>query len=79
MGPHAPSNADKRSAGSANRSAMHNAAVDEPAATEGGCAQVHLPTGRMCTLRRGHQGSCEFVAVDQADASLARHRADEGW
>ena len=30
---------------------MRNASVDEYAARKGACAQVHLPTGRMCTCR----------------------------
>lgn len=61
------------------RPEVHNAAVDEAAALQGGCAQVHLPTGRMCTLRHGHQGSCEFSPAGQADALLAEHKADEHW
>jgi hypothetical protein len=60
-------------------SRMHNTSIDEDAAGNGGCAQVHLPTGSMCTLRHGHEGSCEFISAEAADASLARHRADEGW
>jgi len=49
---------------------MHNASVDEFAASQGECAQVHLPTGRMCTLPRGHRGSCRFISPDAAYASL---------
>lgn len=60
-------------------SRMHNTSIDEDAVREGGCAQVHLPTGGMCTLRHGHEGSCEFIAAEAADASLAQHKADEGW
>jgi hypothetical protein len=58
---------------------MHNASIDEDAARDGACAQLHLPTGRMCTLVAGHSASCDFVAADQADAALAQHKADEGW
>jgi len=58
---------------------MHNAAIDEDAVRDGACAQVHLPTGRMCTLRAGHSVSCDFVSADQADASIAQRKADEGW
>lgn len=58
---------------------MHNASIDEDAAREGACAQVHLPTGRMCTLRAGHSVSCDFASADEADATLARRKADEGW
>ncbi len=64
---------------SADVPAVHNSAVDEAAAQLGGCAQVHLPTGRMCTLRNGHDGSCEFTPAEQADALLADHKAAEGW
>ena len=57
----------------ANTSEMHNASVDEDAAGAGECGQVHLPTGRMCTLPHGHAGSCEFISAEAAAASLA-HR-----
>jgi len=61
----------------ADRLEAHNASVNEDAAGEGACAQVHLPTGRMCTLRYGHERSCDFVPPDQVKASLARrHGAD---
>ena len=60
-------------------SEVHNAAVDEDAAGQGGCAQVHLPTGGMCTLRHRHEGSCEFSPPGQADALLTERRAAEGW
>lgn len=42
-------------------SEMHNASVDEDAARAGECAQIHLPTGRICTLEHGHKKSCEFI------------------
>jgi len=58
---------------------MHNASIDEDAAKAGACAQLHLPTGRMCTLVAGHDGSCDFVPPAEADATLARHKEDEGW
>jgi len=45
----------------AETSQMHNASVDEVAAMAGECAQVHLPSGRICTLQHGHRGSCEFI------------------
>jgi hypothetical protein len=57
----------------ANTSEMHNASVDEDAARAGECGQVHLPTGRMCTLPHGHARSCEFISAEAAAASLA-HR-----
>ena len=33
-----------------DRQDLHNASVSEEAAAAGGCGQVHLPTGRTCTL-----------------------------
>jgi hypothetical protein len=57
-------------------SEMHNASVDEDAAKEGACAQVHLPTGRMCVLPHGHKGSCDFIPAEAAYASLPHHRSD---
>jgi len=58
---------------------LHNASVDEDAARLGGCAQVHLPTGQMCTLRHGHHGSCEFSPARDAAAALAQHKAAGQW
>ena len=60
----------------ADTSEMHNASIDEYAARRGACAQVHLPTGRMCILPHGHPGSCHFIAADAAYASLPAHRPD---
>lgn len=82
MGTHADSRADAAAGQHPNSPAMHNPSVDEDAAKEGLCAQVHLPTGRMCTLRHRHEGSCEFTSAEQtdtaerADTVLAHHRAD---
>lgn len=45
-------------------SEMHNVSVDEAAAMRGECAQVHLPSGRRCTLPHGHRGSCVFVCAE---------------
>ena len=59
--------------------AVHNSTVDEGAALLGACAQVHLPTGRMCTLRNGHDGSCEFTPAALVEAMLADRKAAEGW
>jgi hypothetical protein len=58
---------------------IHNASVDEDAARQGGCAQVHLPTGAMCTLRHGHPRTCQFSPASQADEVLAKHKAAEHW
>jgi hypothetical protein len=60
----------------ADTSEMHNASVDEDAAKKGACAQVHLPTGRMCILPHGHKGSCDFIPAEAAYASLPPHRSD---
>ena len=57
----------------------HNASVDEDLLDGGACARLHLATGRVCTLRHGHAGSCEFVPRELADASLARHQGLESW
>lgn len=58
---------------------VHNSAIDEAAALLGGCGQVHLPSGRMCTLRNGHDGSCEFTPAELVDAVLAEHKAAGDW
>jgi hypothetical protein len=79
MDAHARSGTDAATPHTSDPPRLHNASVDEDAARHGGCAQVHLPTGRMCTLRHGHEGSCEFISAETADASLAQHGADEGW
>jgi hypothetical protein len=78
MGSPAHSSTDPVSSGSPNTSEMHNASVDHDAATEGCCAQVHLPSGRMCTLPRGHEGSCEFLSGEAADAARAHLKAARG-
>jgi hypothetical protein len=39
----------------------HNPSIDADRAEDGACARVHLPTGAVCTLPRGHVESCEFV------------------
>jgi hypothetical protein len=61
------------------RREAHNASVDEGLAAEGACAQVHLPTGRICTLRHNHEGSCDFVAPNRVKESLAHHQIADGW
>lgn len=82
MRTHADSRADATAASTTNSPAIHNSSVGEDAAREGLCAQVHLPTGRMCALRHGHEGSCEFTSAEQvntggqADTALGHHRAD---
>jgi hypothetical protein len=54
-----------------DRQDLHNASVDEDVAEAGGCGQVHLATGRTCTLEQGHVGSCSFVPPDQVQESVS--------
>ena len=79
MDTHARSGIDAAIPHTSDPPRLHNTSIDEDVAREGGCAQVHLPTGGMCTLRHGHEGSCEFISAEAADASLAQHGAEEGW
>jgi hypothetical protein len=46
--------------------------VREDVAQAGRCANVHLPTGRTCTLPKRHPGSCDFVEPEAAE-SIAVH------
>lgn len=62
-----------------NVSDVHNASVDEDAARQGGCAQVHLPTGRMCNLRHGHTTSCDFIPAEQARAEFVQRKVRGHW
>ncbi len=39
---------------------LHNPSVNEALADDGACAQIHLPTGRVCLLAHHHPGSCQF-------------------
>ncbi|MDQ2791252.1 MAG: hypothetical protein DLM60_02560 [Pseudonocardiales bacterium] len=46
-----------------------NSSVDTQLARAGACAQIHLPSGRICVLPHHHRGSCRFLsASDIADA-----------
>ena len=58
-----------------DRPELHNASVDAEVAKAGGCGNVHLATGRTCTLEQGHEGSCYFVEPDQVDVSRPAHGA----
>lgn len=71
------SRAAKRRVGEVSE--VHNASVDEDVAGAGGCAQVYLATGAVCTLRHGHLRSCEFSPPGEARAVLTKHKADEHW
>ena len=42
--------------------------VREDVAKAGRCANVHLPTGRTCTLPKRHPGSCNFVGPEDAES-----------
>lgn len=70
MDNHAHQNDEAAGSVAGNVSDVHNASVDEDAARLGGCAQVHLPTGRMCTLPHGHLTSCDFSPASEAQAVL---------
>ncbi|GAA2482168.1 hypothetical protein GCM10009858_19900 [Terrabacter carboxydivorans] len=65
--------------GADNVTEIHNPSVDESAARHGACAQVHLATGAMCVMRRGHAGSCEFTPAAETAALLATRRSEEHW
>jgi hypothetical protein len=78
MGSPARSSTDPLSSGSPNTSEMHNASLDQDAASEGLCAQVHLPSGRMCTLPHGHVSSCDFLSGEAADAARVELKAVRG-
>jgi hypothetical protein len=65
--------------GSTNVSEVHNPSVDEAAAVQGACAQVHLPTGAMCIMRHGHEGSCQFSPALEAEGLLATRKTAEHW
>jgi hypothetical protein len=53
----------------APRLERHNVSVDENLADQGVCAQVHLPTGRICLLPHRHRGSCHFEPPTDRHAS----------
>jgi hypothetical protein len=57
-----------------DRQELHNPSVDEQVAEVGACGQVHLQTGRTCTLDRGHEGSCNFIPRDRIDDTLTQQR-----
>lgn len=78
MDPHAPSNTDSGPSAD-NVTEVHNPSVDQDAAGDGACAQVHLPTGAMCIMRHGHDGSCEFSPAGEADTLLAARKTAEHW
>ncbi len=46
--------------------------VREDVAMAGRCANVHLPTGRTCTLPARHPGSCQFVEPEDVEQAAAR-------
>ena len=53
-------------------SSVHVTHVREDVAVTGRCANVHLPTGRTCTLPVRHPGACSFVGPEEAE-SIAAH------
>ena len=50
-----------------DQSSTHVTHVREDVAMAGRCANVHLPTGRTCTLPVRHPGSCNFVGPEDAN------------
>jgi hypothetical protein len=58
---------------------IHNTSIDDQLAETGACSQVHLQTGRTCTRQHRHPGSCDFVARQDLQDSVAAHRAADGW
>ncbi|MET4094117.1 hypothetical protein [Arthrobacter sp. UYCu712] len=46
--------------------------VREDVAMAGRCGNVHLPTGRTCTLPARHPASCHFVEPDDAEHVVAQ-------
>jgi hypothetical protein len=50
---------------------LHNPSIDEDVARRGGCAEIHLPTGRTCTLGYRHDGSCDFTPRDRVAETLS--------
>jgi hypothetical protein len=53
-------------------SSTHVTHVREDVAMAGRCANVHLPTGRTCSLPVRHPGSCNFVGPEDANNLAAR-------
>ncbi|MEY9778242.1 MULTISPECIES: hypothetical protein [unclassified Arthrobacter] len=50
-----------------DQSSTHVTHVREDVAMAGRCANVHLPTGRTCTLPARHPGSCNFVGPEETE------------
>ncbi len=56
-----------------DRQELHNVSINEDAADAGACGQVHLPTGRTCSLPDHHPGSCN-IGDQHIDHFLLEHR-----
>lgn len=39
---------------------LDNVSIDEERARLGACGFIHLASGRVCELPRGHAGGCDF-------------------
>lgn len=64
---------DTRTAENAEaRPDLNSLHVREDVARAGRCANVHLPTGRTCTLPARHPGSCQFVGPEDAEQVAAQ-------
>lgn len=56
---------------------LHNASVHLVLAEAGCCGMIHLPTGRVCTRRTHHAGTCDFRSRDEALSLLAVENSGE--
>jgi hypothetical protein len=56
----------------ADRPDLSSLHVREDVALAGRCANVHLPTGRICAQPERHAGSCQFVDPGAAE-NIAVH------
>lgn len=55
-----------------DQGSTHVTHVREDVAMAGWCGNVHLPTGRTCTLPVRHPGSCNFVGPEDAENAALR-------
>ncbi|MCX6498726.1 MAG: hypothetical protein NTU93_07980 [Arthrobacter sp.] len=65
--PSGSSQPSHRGESSPDASSTHVPHVREDVAMAGRCANVHLPTGRTCTLPVRHPGACNFVEPAEAE------------
>lgn len=51
---------------------LHNASVDNTAASAHLCGMTDLRTGRVCALPVHHSGSCHFVSHEELRAHVSQ-------